>query len=183
VKLLGWERTFVTHPRETSNMATDLSRDEIEDVTDVFELFDFWDGCDGEVDAVKTGQMLYCLGMNPTLEVIKQHGGTEKEGEAEHKLEDFLSIFSEMLKVHEAGTFADFNEAFKTFDREGQGLMSSAEMRHVLTAMGERLEEDEVDLIMNLTETKEDFDGNIKYGDFVNKVLAGPILDDGKKKK
>ena len=27
-------------------------------------------------------------------------------------------------------------EAFKTFDREGQGFISSAEMRHVLTSLG-----------------------------------------------
>ena len=28
-------------------------------------------------------------------------------------------------------------EAFKSFDREGQGFISAAEMRHLLTAMGE----------------------------------------------
>ena len=46
----------------------------------MFELYDFWDGRDGEVDAFKTGHMLYCLGMNPTLETVQKNGGTEKLG-------------------------------------------------------------------------------------------------------
>ena len=36
----------------------------------------------------------------------------------------------------DTGTFADFMEGFKTFDREGQGYISAAEVRHVLTCMG-----------------------------------------------
>merc|ERR1712018_167361 len=96
-------------------MASDLSRDEIEDITEVFDLFDFWDGRDGDVDAAKTSDMMYCLGLNPTLEQCLQNGGTEKLGE----------------------------KAYKSFDREGQGLMSAAEMYNVLTMLGERLKESE----------------------------------------
>merc|ERR1711921_67043 len=71
-------------------MATDLSRDEIEEIRDVFELFDFWDGRDGEVDAFKTGHMLQCLGFNPTQEIVKANGGTDKMGERGYKLEEFI---------------------------------------------------------------------------------------------
>lgn len=71
-------------------------------------------------------------------------------------------------------------EAFKTFDREGQGFISAAEMRHVLTGYGqfnvidiyiyciclitgERLEDPEVDAILKFIDLREDLDGNIKY--------------------
>ncbi|CAH8510055.1 unnamed protein product [Heterobilharzia americana] len=54
-------------------------------------------------------------------------------------------------------------EAFKTFDREGQGFISAAEMRHVLTGYGERLEDEQVDLIVKLIDLREDLEGNIKY--------------------
>jgi len=155
-------------------MATDLSRDEIEEVRDVFELYDFWDGRDGEVDAFKTGHMLYCLGLNPTQEIIEKNGGTTKLGEKGWKLEEFLPIFSAVSKEKDSGTFNDFNEAFKTFDREGQGFISSAEMRHVLTCLGEKMTDQEVDEIFQFTETKEDLDGNIKFSDFISKVLKGP---------
>jgi len=154
-------------------VATDLSRDEIEEIRDVFELYDFWDGRDGAVDAFKTGHMLYCLGLNPTQETIIKNGGTEKLGEKEWKLEEFLPIFSAVSKDKDTGSFNDFNEAFKTFDREGQGFVSSAEMRHVLTCLGEKMEDAEVDDIMASTDTREDLDGNIKFADFISKVLKG----------
>ena len=52
----------------------------VTDAREVFDLFDFWDGRDGEVDAFKLGDLLRCLGRNPTNAVIKKHGGTEKMG-------------------------------------------------------------------------------------------------------
>ena len=47
---------------------------------EVFDLFDFWDGRDGLVDAAKVGDLLRCIGLNPTNALIKRHGGTEKFG-------------------------------------------------------------------------------------------------------
>lgn len=60
-------------------------------------------------------------------------------GEKAYKLEEFLPIYETISKEKDTGTFADFNEAFKTFDREGQGYMSAAELRHVLTGLGKTL--------------------------------------------
>ena len=57
-------------------------------------------------------------------------------GEKQYKFEEILPIYEAVEKDTDSGTFADFMEAFKTFDREGQGFISSAEMRHVLTSLG-----------------------------------------------
>ena len=64
---------------------------------------------------------------------------TRAAGEKAYKLEEFLPIYETISKEKDTGTFADFNEAFKTFDREGQGFMSAAELRHVLTGLGKSL--------------------------------------------
>ena len=50
------------------------------DAREVFDLFDFWDGRDGEVDAFKLGDLLRCLGSNPTCSIVEKHGGTQKMG-------------------------------------------------------------------------------------------------------
>ena len=47
---------------------------------EVFDLFDFWDGRDGLIGAEKVGDLLRCLGLNPTEALIKKHGGTTKPG-------------------------------------------------------------------------------------------------------
>ena len=57
-------------------------------------------------------------------------------GEKQYKFEEILPIYEAVSKETDCGTFADFMEAFKTFDREGQGYISAAEMRHVLGTLG-----------------------------------------------
>lgn len=151
-----------------------LSADEIEDCKEVFDLFDFWDGRDGLVDAAKVGDFLRSLGLNPTEEQILKHGGCKKMGEKQYKLDELMPIYQEVLTDKDAGTFADFMEAFKTFDREGQGFVSAAEVRHVLSAMGDRLSDEEVEEIIRCTDTQEDLDGNIKYEEFIKRVMDGP---------
>eukprot|EP00914_Ancora_sagittata_P023291 GHVO01046106.1.p1 GENE.GHVO01046106.1~~GHVO01046106.1.p1 ORF type:complete len:158 (+),score=28.37 GHVO01046106.1:111-584(+) len=153
---------------------TDLSAGDIEDVKDVFDLFDFWDGRDGLVDAAKVGDMLRCMNLTPTNALILANGGTKKLGEKQYKFEEILPIYSAVSDEKDKGTFADFMEAFKTFDREGQGFVSAGEVRHVLTALGERLTDDEVTQIIKYTDTEEDLDGNIKYEEFIKRVMAGP---------
>ena len=51
------------------------------EVREVFDLFDFWDGRDGLIDAVKVGDLLRCVELNPTEENVKQWGGTKAMGE------------------------------------------------------------------------------------------------------
>jgi len=120
------------------------------------------------------GDLLRCVELNPTNVLIKQWGGTDKMGEKQYSYEEFLAIYKQTKQVKEWGTFRDFEEAFKSFDREGQGFVNAAEMRHLLTAMGERLEDEEVDQIVKLTDIHIDLDGNLKYDDFINKVMQGP---------
>jgi Ca2+-binding EF-hand superfamily protein len=158
----------------------DLSASDIEDVREVFDLFDFWDGRDGMVDGAKVGDFLRCCGLNPTQAMVVNNGGTKKLGEKQYKFEEILPIYKTASAETDVGTFADFMEAFKTFDREGQGYISGAELRHVLTMLGERLTDHDVDNIFKYTQTEEDLDGNIKYEEFIKRVMAGPP-DDKKK--
>ena len=62
-----------------------------------------------------------------------------RAGEKQYKFEEILPIYKQVSADAESGTFADFMEAFKTFDREGQGFINAAELRHVLTSLGRLL--------------------------------------------
>jgi len=153
---------------------TDIDASDIEEIKDSYSLFDFWDGKKGTVDAIHLADLLRCVGLNPTMKLVMENGGTKKKGEKQYKFEEILPIYSAVAKETDTGTFADFMEAFKTFDREGQGFISSAEFRHVIGNLGEKMADADVDNILKWTDTTEDLDGNLKYEAFITKVIAGP---------
>lgn len=57
-------------------------------------------------------------------------------GEKGYKFEEILPIYKAVSDEVDSGTMADFMEAFRTFDREGQGYIAGAEMRHALISIG-----------------------------------------------
>ncbi|KAK3795747.1 hypothetical protein RRG08_008371 [Elysia crispata] len=75
------------------------------------------------------------------------------------------------------GHFPEISKKLSSLLTEkARGFISAAEMRHLLTAMGERLEDEEVDEIIKHTDITIDLEGNVKYNDFINKVIAGPPM-------
>lgn len=48
----------------------------------MFEFFDFWDGCDVEVDVLKIGDVIRCVGFNLIFEIVRKNGGIDKMGKS-----------------------------------------------------------------------------------------------------
>ncbi len=55
----------------------------------------------------------------------------------------------------------DIKEAFKVFDKDGNGFISAAELRHVMSNLGEKLTDEEVDEMIR--EADVDGDGQVNY--------------------
>jgi len=74
-------------------------------------------------------------------------------------------------KMKDTDTEEELVEAFKVFDRDGNGFINSAELRHVMTNLGEKLEDEEIDEM--LREADVDGDGQVNYEEFVKMMMAG----------
>ena len=61
-------------------------------------------------------------------------------------------------------------EAFKVFDKDGNGFISAAELRHIMTNLGEKLSDEEVDEMIR--EADIDGDGQINYEEFVKMMMS-----------
>jgi len=62
-----------------------------------------------------------------------------------------------------------FMECFRVFDRGCNGLISAAELRHVLSSLGDKMTDEEVD---SLLVGFEDNQGQVYYEDFVRTVIS-----------
>ena len=64
-------------------------------------------------------------------------------------------------KMKESDTEEEIREAFKVFDKDGNGFISASELRTVMTSLGEKLTDEEVDEMIHEADT--DGDGQVNY--------------------
>ena len=105
-----------------------------------------------EVDADNNG-MIDFPGMNILTQLF-----TDCMQLADHATKpEFLTMMARKMK--DTDSEEEIREAFKVFDRDNNGFISAAELRHVMTSIGEKLTDDEVDEMIR--EADQDGDGRI----------------------
>merc|ERR1719378_398537 len=143
---------------------------ELEEWRNTFILFD--KKGDGSVDCSQIGDILRALSFNPTQgEINKILNEIDPIGTKRLTFEEFIPLIN-MIREKPRNSYNtdSFCEAFKMFDYDGNGLVRAAEIRHVLSTLGEQLRADELDALL---EEMEDRNGLINYKDFISNVLEG----------
>ncbi|NP_001161590.1 myosin alkali light chain [Saccoglossus kowalevskii] len=148
-----------------------LSNEEIEEAKDTFSLFDRKG--DNKAACSQIGDILRSMNLNPTIAEVKKL--TEGKG-ADHRFsfEEFLPMYQSSVKCKDQGEFEDYMEVLKVFDKEGNGLISGAELRHVMGTLGERMSDDEIEAVLV---GFEDGDGNVNYEDWVKHIMTLPTYN------
>merc|ERR1712025_891120 len=90
-------------------------------------------------------------------------------------LEEFYPIYSKMkAAIKDMGSFEDFVECCKLYDKQENGTMMLGELEHILLNLGEKLEREDVDTLIKECCDPEDDDGFVPYEPFLKRVCAGP---------
>lgn len=144
-----------------------MTEEQIGEFKEAFSLFDK-DG-DGCITSKELGTVMRSLGQNPTeaeLQDMISEVDSDRNGMIDFP--EFLVMMSR--KVKESESEDEIKEAFKVFDKDGNGYISAAELRHVMTNLGEKLTDEEVDEMIR--EADVDGDGQINYEEFVKMMMS-----------
>ncbi|CAL8284789.1 myosin light chain 3, skeletal muscle isoform [Gadus morhua] len=149
--------------------AAEFSADQVEDFKEAFGLFDRVG--DSQVAFSQVADIMRALGQNPTNKEVRAILGSPSDDDMANKRINFES-FLPMLKVVDTapkGTYDDYVEGLRVFDKEGNGTVMGAELRIVLSTLGEKMSEQEIDALM---QGQEDENGSVHYEAFVKHIMS-----------
>ncbi|KAL3873878.1 hypothetical protein ACJMK2_036961, partial [Sinanodonta woodiana] len=136
----------------------ELTAQQIAELKQAFSLFDK-DG-DGTISTKELGTVMRSLGQNPSAEQLENIIiEVDVDGNGTIEFDEFCVMMSKKLN----GTDSEYDilEAFKVFDPDGNGYITSDHLRHIMTTMGERMTDDEVEEMID--DADADGDGHIEY--------------------
>ena len=109
------------------------------------------------------------LGQNPTeaelQDMVKE---VDVDGSGTIEFSEFLNLMARKMK--DSDSEEQLKEAFRVFDKDQNGFISAAELRKVLTNLGEKLTDDEI--VEMIREADADGDGQINYKEFVKVMMT-----------
>ncbi|PVU96667.1 hypothetical protein BB561_001035 [Smittium simulii] len=144
-----------------------VSPKQLAEYKEAFALFDRTG--EGKIPMTSVGTLLRALGRNPTETELKEMITDET---ATINFDEFLKLLeaSESFSANSEASVKEFIQAFQVFDRDGSGFISAGELRYVLTSLGDRLTDAEVDDLLKGIET--DAQDNINYQELVKTLTS-----------
>lgn len=133
---------------------------------DAFALFD--KKGNGQIPQESLGDMLRAVGQNPTLAEIRDlESGLSGET---YDYDTFVKVVNRPDGFKSLGQAEDYVRGFQVFDKEGTGEIAVGELRYILTSLGEKLTDGEVDELLKGVNVSRD--GNVNYTEFVKTILS-----------
>ncbi|KAK3809399.1 MAG: calmodulin [Benniella sp.] len=119
-----------------------LSEEQISEFKEAFSLFD--KNGDGQANIKELGTIMRSLGQNPTeSELRKMINEVNADNTGTIDFPEFLNLMARKMK--DTDSEEEIKEAFKTYDKDGDGLISGDELASVMASLGEKLSEAEVE--------------------------------------
>merc|ERR1712106_1314136 len=123
-------------------MADHLTEEQTAEFREAFALFDK-DG-DGTISTKELGTVMNSLGQKPTAaELETMINEVDIDGNGEIDFDEFLTMMAKKLK--ETDLEEDIREAFRVFDNKNSGTISTQELRHIMSNLGEKMKDSEID--------------------------------------
>lgn len=110
---------------------------------------------DGSITTTELGTVMRSLGQSPTEADLRQMiSEVDADGSGTIDFAEFLTLMARKIRTKDSE--AEIVDAFKVFDRDGSGKISADELRQVMTSLGEKLSDQEVEDMIREADTNGD---------------------------
>ena len=144
-----------------------ITEEQRKELQEVFDQFD--KDKDGKISSKELENAMQSMGQNPTVDEVNQmmqEVDINQDGKIDY--EEFMTLM--LRNSPETQTEDEVINAFRVFDKEGKGLITQAELKHIMMTIGDKMTEEEADEMVN--EADIDEDGMINYEEFVRMMMA-----------
>lgn len=140
-----------------------LSTAQLMEIHEAFAKFDR-DG-DGHIEAKELATVMRIMGMEPSEQQLQELiQSVDVDGNGKIELEEFTNLMARNILTKDGAT--ELLNAFKLFDQDNSGFITSDEIRGLMTTAGEPLTQAECDEFLRLADPNGD--GKISYEEFKN---------------
>ncbi|MEM7132538.1 MAG: EF-hand domain-containing protein [Chloroflexota bacterium] len=146
---------------------SNLTEGQIAQFKEEFSLFDK-DG-DGSITTKELGTVMRSLGQNlaeSELQEMIDEVDVSRNGEV--NFPEFLVMMER--KIKDTDSDEEVREAFRVFDKDGNGYIHASELKHVMMNLGKRLTDEEIDKMIK--EADLDADSRVNYEEFVKMMMS-----------
>ncbi|KAI9332368.1 hypothetical protein BDR26DRAFT_869375 [Obelidium mucronatum] len=149
--------------RKGKGAQLDITEDQKTEVKEAFELFDTdKDGC---LDYHELKVAMRALGFDvKKAEVLKILREFDKDGQGLIEFQDFSKVMTE--RILDRDPLEEIRKAFQLFDDDGTGKISVRNLRRVAKEIGENLDDEELQAMID--EFDLDQDGEINEQEFIS---------------
>uniref|UniRef100_A0AC35U5E2 EF-hand domain-containing protein n=1 Tax=Rhabditophanes sp. KR3021 TaxID=114890 RepID=A0AC35U5E2_9BILA len=150
-----------------------LSAEQIEQFRKYFNMFD--KESKGYIRATQVGQILRTMGQafedRDLKQLIKQF---DADGSGEIEFEEFAAMVANFVVSGEdnSGLEEELREAFRLYDKEGNGYINVSDLRDILRALDDNISEEELDEM--ITEIDADGSGTVDFDEFME-MMSGTL--------
>ncbi|XP_040568626.1 troponin C, isotype gamma [Lepeophtheirus salmonis] len=163
--------TFEGIDFEAIKDVTGLETDEIKVLKICFNMFDVKD--QAFLSADDLDDILRGMGFRPSKEELKEIlEEIDEDGSGEIEFEEFCQLCAKFLieEPDEETMKAELKEAFRVYDKEANGFITTDQLREIISELDQRLTVDDLDGIIE--EIDEDGSGTMDFDEFCAMMMS-----------
>nr|ACO15400.1 Myosin light chain alkali [Caligus clemensi] len=145
-----------------------VDSDEVMKICDIYD----WDG-KGELDMFYLGDIMYALGLNITKKIMVGLGWQDEKEKKYCKFDEVAKLINEAHKTPDnVGTYHDYVELCKLYDKNENGTMMLAELENVISNLADMVPKEETAALLAELCDPEDEDGFFPYTPFLDRLCG-----------